>query len=103
MRRVFEAIGTYLRETDTFLLITCLVSSIYGLVLITSATRVYNSNSFITVQTAALVLGVILFVIVSLIDIDIIADKYKLLFVVGALFISTLFIWGVKGDTGNQA
>ena len=55
------------------------------------------------VQTAAVVLGVILYVIVSLIDIDIIADKHKLLFAVGAIFISTLFLWGVEGDTGNKA
>ena len=55
------------------------------------------------VQTAAVVLGVILYIIVSLIDIDIIADKHKLLFVVGAVFICTLFVWGVEGDTGNKA
>ena len=103
MRRVFEAIGIYLRESDTFLLVTCLASSIYGLFLISSATRVYGSNSFVVVQTAAIVIGVILYVIVSLIDIDIIADKHKLLFVVGAIFISTLFRWGVEGDTGNKA
>ena len=103
MRRVFEAIGTYLRESDIFLLVACLASSIYGLILISSATRVYGTSSFMVVQTAAVVLGVILYVIVSLIDIDIIADKHKLLFVVGAVFICTLFVWGVEGDTGNKA
>lgn len=103
MRRAFEAIGTYFRESDIFLLVVCILSSIYGLILIYSATRVYGTNSQVVVQTAAIVIGVVLYIIVSLIDIDIIADKHKLLFVLGVLFICTLFIWGVEGDTGNKA
>ncbi len=103
MRRLSEAVGAYFRESDIFLLVACIVSSVYGLILITSATRVEGTNSYIIVQTAAIVIGIGLYIIVSLIDIDIIADKYKLLFVLGALFICTLFLWGVEGDTGNKA
>lgn len=103
LRKVFEAIGAYFRESDIFLLIICLVSSGYGLVLISSATRVDASSNQLMIQLAAIVLGVIMYIIVSLIDIDIIADKHKLLFVLGALFISTLFIWGIEDNTGNKA
>ena len=56
-----------------------------------------------TIQTAALILGVFLYVLFSLIDLDMIADKSKMLYVMSILFISTLFIWGISGNTGNRA
>jgi rod shape determining protein RodA len=86
-----------------FLFVTCLFCTVYGIILISSATRVYDSGRLLAVQIAAVIIGIALYVLTSLIDIDIIADKYKLLFIVGAAVICTLFIWGQEGDTGNRA
>jgi rod shape determining protein RodA len=102
LRKIFDASARYIRESDMFLLVTCLVCSIYGIVLISSAARVYNGN-FLTIQILAVVLGLVLYVLTSLVDIDLIADKYKLLFVVGLLFIGSLLLWGKEDDTGNKA
>ena len=101
MRKLFDASARYVRESDMFLLATCLVCSIFGAVLISSAARVYN-GSHLAVQVLAIVLGIVIYILTSLVDIDLIADKYKLLFVIGALFLLTL-IWGVEGDSGNRA
>ena len=102
MRKLFDAAARYVREADMFLLSTSLLCSIFGCILIASAARIYNGRH-LQIQILATILGIILFVITSLFDIDLIADKYKLLFVVGALFILTLVKWGESGDTVNKA
>ena len=84
------------------LLALCVISSVYGLVLIRSVT-LNDSGSELAVQTGAIILGIICFVLFSLIDVDILADKPKTLIVISLLFIAMLVPWGVKGDTGNKA
>jgi len=86
-----------------FLLALSLISAIYGVVLVSSVTRSFVTNE-IYVQIAAIIIGIALFVLFSYIDIDIIADKSRLLLIFSALFISTLFFWGVgMQEVGNSA
>jgi rod shape determining protein RodA len=102
LRKIFDAVHNYARESDMLLLAVSFVSSVYGAVLVSSASRVYGGNQ-VSVQLLAIAIGVAAYVVTSLIDVDMLADKYKLLFAAGALTISTLFIWGVEGETGNRA
>jgi rod shape determining protein RodA len=85
-----------------FLLALCVISTVYGIVLISSVGGGADRR-IITVQIMSLVMGVVIYVLLSLIDIDIIADKSKLLVILSAALICTLFIWGEAGDTGNKA
>jgi rod shape determining protein RodA len=102
MKTVIRTVLKFLSEADIFLLVLSLVSSVYGIILINSVTR--NASGELYVQIGALVIGVFLFVLFSYIDIDIIADKSLLLLIFSALFISTLFFWGVGMDeVGNNA
>ncbi|MDR0862653.1 MAG: FtsW/RodA/SpoVE family cell cycle protein [Oscillospiraceae bacterium] len=103
MRKVIDAVYKYVRESDTFLLVICLISSVYGLLLIKSTTRHTAGDRSVLIQIIAMVLGIGLYILMSLIDIDTLADKSRLLFFVSAAFISTLFIWGKAGDTVNKA
>jgi rod shape determining protein RodA len=98
VRKFIEAVYRYIREADMFLLALCVISAVYGIVLISSV-----GGGSVTVQIIALVLGVGLYVLLSLIDIDIIADKSKLLVIFSAGLISTLFVWGEAGSTVNTA
>ena len=93
----------YIREADMFLLILCFVSSVYGIVLIYSATRNMHNNTSLYIQIVSLFIGIGLYVFFSMLDVDTIADKSTLLYILSILFISTLFIWGYEGDTGNKA
>ena len=100
MKVLLRAILRFLRESDIFLLIVSLASAIYGYVLIASVLRgTNNPGGELNVQIGAIVIGVILFILFSYIDIDIIADKSRVLLVVSLLFISTLYFWGVGEDT----
>ncbi|MDR0491440.1 MAG: FtsW/RodA/SpoVE family cell cycle protein [Oscillospiraceae bacterium] len=103
MRDFFRAILRFLREADIFLLLLCLVSAILGIVLISSVIRNIEGSK-ISVQVISLILGTILFVLFSYIDIENIADKSGFLIVFSALFLTTLQFFGVGlEETGNRA
>ena len=102
VRNFIDAAIRYIRESDIFLLILCVASSVYGIILISSVTR-NTPGVDIYIQIISLVLGIALYVLFSFIDIDILADKSIVLFFFSVLFISTLFVWGVEGGTGNKA
>ena len=105
MRAFLKTILKFLRDADTFLLVLSLISSILGIILISSVTKnTATGGSEIYVQISALVIGLVLFVLFSYIDIDIIADKYRFLLFFSAIFISILYFWGVgEEEVGNRA
>ena len=105
MRIVFRALIRFIREADTLLLVLSLASSIFGLIMVSSVVKNLESpGNDVYVQLGAFIIGIILFVLFSYIDIDIIADKSAFLFVFSILFISTLYFWGVGAEeTGNKA
>lgn len=102
MKKKLDAILKYIRQSDMLLLVLCIISSVYGTILIYSSTKHMEGNSDVYIQVVALIIGVGLYIFFSIIDIDTIADKSKILYVLSILFISTLFIWGF-GDAGNKA
>ena len=102
MRLFFRPILRFLSEADVLLLVLCLLSSIYGIILVASSTAALPPGNYVNVQIGAVVIGVALFVLLTYVDIDIIADKSGLLFVVSLFFISTLFIWGYGDEIGTR-
>ena len=96
-------LGDYLKRSDTLLLGLCIAATVFGIVLIASATRHTGSHQYIYVQLIALILGIFLFFLFSVIDLDILADHWKLLFIFSVLLIGSLVFLGVEGDTGNRA
>lgn len=82
------------------ILALAIVCTLYGTVIIRSVT---GRGSYVMVQFVAMILGVIAFILFSLIDVDVIADKSRLLYFLSAIFICTLFIWGEAGESGNRA
>ena len=102
MRRIWNGIMEFYRRGDLLLLFLCVVTTIFGIVVIASATRYSGSPRYLIVQAAALVLGIALYVAVSLLDIEILAEHRELLLAFNVLFMSMLLVWGVEGNTGNR-
>jgi len=101
---IFRAMLRFFREADIFLLVLSLISSIFGIVLINSIVKNFVPDTGeIYVQVGALIIGLVLFVLFSYIDVDIIADKSRFLFLFSLLLISTLLVWGVGDDVGRRA
>lgn len=103
MKKILIIIIKFIQKSDMLLLFISILCSIIGIILISSATKNYETHQYVYTQGAALVIGIFLYILFSAIDIDIIADKSKFLFVFSILFISTLFIWGEAGESGNRA
>jgi len=99
-----KTVFRFFQSADLFLFILCLLSSIYGIILISSATNSIAESGHITQQLSALVIGIAVFVLFSYIDIDIIADKSLPLYIFSMLFIFSLRFWGQgEEDWGNRA
>lgn len=103
MKRVFSAIGVFLRSADILLLIMCICATIFGIVMISSAAAYQDASHYVLIQTAALFLGVVAFIVLTLIDIDIIAERWDILLIFTVLFIGSLYFFGVQGDSGNRS
>ena len=103
MKKAINVITDYVKKSDTKLLLLCIIATVFGIVLVASATNYMETNRYVQVQVIALIIGIVLYFVFSIIDIDIIADKSKLLFVFGVLFLASLQIFGEAGDTGNKA
>ena len=102
MRKFGSYMWSYLKRSDSVLLCLSLAASIFGIVLIASATSMYGSQ-YVIIQSIALFIGLFLYFIFSVLDVDIFADKSKILFIFSAAFIGSLFIFGVAGDSGNAS
>ncbi len=103
MKRLGKMAVNYLRMADTPLMLLCIAASVFGLVLIFSATRSYENGRYMPVQGFALALGLVMFVALSLIDADILTERWYLLLGFNVLLLIALRVFGVEGETGNRS
>ncbi|MGI6029777.1 MAG: FtsW/RodA/SpoVE family cell cycle protein [Candidatus Heteroscillospira sp.] len=105
MRKYLPLIRDFFHRADMYLLSLCCICSVFGMVIIASATASYDGSilRFLIVQLIAFFLGIFLYVVFTVIDVDIIADYWMYLFIFSIGFILILIPFGVEGDTGNKA
>ena len=99
-------IKDFLRKGDLVLFSLCLAASAFGLALVYSATRYDETlHSYFQKQILFDLLGLILFVLISAVDVELIVEKsWKFLFVFGTVLILLLIPFGVGSETtGNQS
>ena len=104
MKLKFSDIRTFLKRADMLLFFLCLAAAVMGLVAISSATRTMGPT-YMYVQLFALVVGIALFFLFTLIDVDIFADQWPLLLVAEVVLMLVLLVPGLgsEDDTGNRA
>ena len=104
-KKILPFLKEFVARADMVLFTLCLVSSVFGIVMIGSATATSKSGStgYIMVQTAALIIGIALFILLTVLDVDLIADKWPILVAVSALLLLALIPFGVEGGTGNKS
>ena len=87
---------------DMLLLILSLVTSIFGVVVISSATASTGSMQYVYVQALGICIGLALFVFFTYVDIDTLADNWPILTVFNVALMASLIFFGEAGDTGNN-
>ena len=104
MPNLLKSLDRYVRTIDYFLLVIALICSACGLVLIYSAAVALSEDSsrFITVQSAAIVLGLIGFVVMSCVRWENHTRFWRIVLVLNILFQLSLVVFGYE-DGGNRS
>lgn len=99
---MIDGIKNFFKRADLFLLLLCIVTNIFGLVLVYSATR-FNAtyHSLPLKQGIAMAIGIVIFIVCNYIDLEILMEKWKLVFILSSLFILSLVPLGT-GYQGNK-
>lgn len=105
-----DALREFFHKADLLLLSLCVIASLFGVVLIYSATRWMGAASardrFVPIQLIAIFLGIIVYIVMSFVDIELFTErswKWMVLFnVVIILLLLTPFGVG-KEETGNNS
>ncbi len=99
MRSVFH----YFKNTDLYLLLLAVMCSCYSLALVYSTTYSSGSLARFKVQLGAVLLGVVCFIIVSIVDLEGMARYWKWFYVLNILLQLTLFTPYGYSEGGNHS
>lgn len=104
LKEFLPQLRDFVHRADMFLFTMSVICALYGIVVIASATKSYENGSaqFVIVQTLALVLGMLLFIAMTVIDVDIFAQHWTWLYGLSALLLLSLIPFGAVSDTGNN-
>ena len=106
MRRFFEELKDFRKKGDMFLLTLTLIVSGFGLLFLTSATSAdkFGSNTrYIVFQLIAIVLGVIVYAIISSIDLDVMSEHRSWMVLFNCMLLLMLIPFGTDNNTGNRS
>lgn len=104
LKKLLPQLRDFVHRADMFLFTMSVICALYGIIVIASATKSYENGSaqFVIVQTLALVLGILLFIAMTVIDVDIFAQHWTWLYGLSALLLLSLIPFGAVSDTGNN-
>lgn len=99
-----DSLREFFRKGDLLLLSLCTAASLFGLVLVFSATRYLGGYRNVLVQGAAVVLGILIYIFISAVDIELITERsWKFLLVFNVVFVLlTLTPLGME-QNGNRS
>ncbi len=106
MQRFIEELKDFPKKGDWVLLILCLVTSGYGGIMVASATNAakFGSNAkYILIQLVATLLGVMMYSIVSSIDVDFMSEHRAVLVAFNVFMLLLLIPFGDDHDSGNRS
>ena len=103
MRRMLQSIWNVFRRGDLVLLLLCVVTSIYGCVIVASSTNHNGTIRYVIIQAAAIVLGVMCYVGVSAIDLDWICEHRRVLVCFNIFLLLLLIPFGEDFKSGNRS
>lgn len=102
MKKIFAAIFRYFKQTDLLMMLFAIAASLYGLVLIYSATMSMSSHkSMVITQIVAIGIGVVAMIVLSKIDYHTIGDWWKIIAAASVILLVVTLIFG-KGPSGSE-
>ena len=103
MRQFFSEFKAFFRKGDVILLVLLLTTTAFGCVMIASATNYMGSGSYILKQGLGALLGVLLYMVMSSIDVDVFSENRMWLVVFNTMLLLMLIPFGTDNNTGNRS
>ncbi len=105
MNEFSRGIKKYLRGCDFFLLTLCVLAASFGCVLVSSAARTMRGGAapYVNTQITSIIIGVVMYLIVTAIDMDWVARLWKFIIPFNLGFVALLIPFGFEGDSGNRS
>lgn len=102
MNRYIQQIRQAIRKGDWILLLLCLVTTAYGCLIIASATNYLESFRYTGMQIVGALIGILLFALVSSVDVEFMMEQRIWLILFNILFLSLLIPFG-ETINGNRS
>ncbi|MBQ4600421.1 MAG: FtsW/RodA/SpoVE family cell cycle protein [Oscillospiraceae bacterium] len=103
MYRFLQELKNFFRKGDMVLLLLCLITTAFGVIMIASTTNYMGNLRYIIIQIAAAGIGVLLYAIISSIDMDFWAEHRISLVIFNTLLLLLLIPFGTDNNTGNRS
>ncbi len=103
MRRTLQELKSFFRTGDLVLLLLCLVTTTFGVIMISSATNYMGNTRFIIIQIAAALIGVLLYMIMSSIDASFFSEHRIAMVIFNSFLLLLLLPFGTDNNTGNRS
>ena len=104
MRRFLQELQSFTKKGDWVMLVLCLVTAGFGCIAIASATSAakFDGNArYIIIQLASIFLGVVMYAMISSIDIEVMSEHRNLLVAFNIFMLLLLIPFGTDNNTGN--
>lgn len=97
MRRLMAKSLDVMKHADLVLLALCVVTSLFGIVMIYAASYAWGEPSrYIIIQLGCVLAGIVIYFILTAIDVQVIAGQRTILVLFNAGFMLLLFVWGIE-------
>ena len=106
MRRFLQELQDFPKKCDWVLLLLCLVTAAFGLIIVTSATsaaKFEGNTRYIVVQLASILLGVAAYAVISSIVIESMSENRNWLVAMNVFLLLLLIPFGTDNNTGNRS
>ena len=103
MRQFIAEVKAFFKKGDVVLLLLLLITSAYGLLAIASATNYRGNVRFVTVQALAIAMGVLAYIIMSSLDIELFTSNYMWLVAFNSFLLLLLVPFGTDLGSGNKS
>ena len=103
MRQYLQDLKNAIRKGDMVLLFLLLATTTYGCLMIASAKNYVGSTRFVIIQVVAALLGVMMYFLVSSVDVTILSEHRMLLAGFNCFLILLLIPFGVDYESGNRS
>ncbi|MBQ4565278.1 MAG: FtsW/RodA/SpoVE family cell cycle protein [Oscillospiraceae bacterium] len=103
MRRLGAKVLEVIKKSDLVLLTLCVVTSLYGIVMIYAASYAWGEPSrYIVIQLGCVLAGIVIYFILTAVDVQIIAGQRTILVLFNAGLMLLLLVWG-EWINGNRS